>query len=86
MQPVHDEQDEQKHNALRDRKRQVSSEYQELSQELGFHGVFLSLSEESFDLDSPCNQSVMSRTNSSTMGTNNERNTASQDMVSTPFR
>jgi hypothetical protein len=29
---------------------------------------------------------VMSRTNSSTMGTNNERNTASQDMVSTPFR
>jgi hypothetical protein len=44
MQPVYDEQDEQQHDALRDRKRQVSSEYQELSQELGSHGVLLRLS------------------------------------------
>jgi hypothetical protein len=44
VQPVHDEQDDQQHDALRDRKRHASSEYQELSQELGLHGVFLRLS------------------------------------------
>jgi hypothetical protein len=126
VQPVHDEQDEQQHDALRDRKRQASSEYQELSQELGSHGVLLrlsfneshyrvllglarngiaayrvesanpshlscsfippqSLSEERFDLGSLCSQSMMSRMNSSTMGTNDEMNTTNQDMAPVPF-
>jgi len=43
VQPVHDEQDEQQHDALRDRKRQTSSEYQELSQALGSHGPLPSI-------------------------------------------